>query len=179
MTSDNDGRPRDEQAAPRAVDAPVGGSVGGSVGGLVGGLVEASVQGALQDAAEATVHCFACSRVNPISLGMRLWMDGELCRGVFTPREEHCGWTGVTHGGLLFTALDEVMANWLWLQGLRGFTARSDVRFREQVPTGTELVLQARCLERRRRLVTLAASARRAVDDCVVAECEAKFMLVE
>jgi acyl-coenzyme A thioesterase PaaI-like protein len=117
--------------------------------------------------------------VNPVSLGMRLWMDGDVCRGEFTPREEHCGWTGVTHGGLLFTSLDEVMANWLWLQGLRGFTARSDVRFREQVATGTALVLEARCVERRRRLVTLAAQARRADDDRIVVEGEAKFMLAE
>lgn len=124
-----------------------------------------------------TVHCFACSEVNPVSLGMRLWMDEEVCRGIFVPRPEHCGWTGVTHGGLLFTALDEVMANWLWLQGLRGFTARAEVRYREQVATGTPLLLEAHMMERRRRLITLAASARRESDGVVVAESEARFML--
>lgn len=124
-----------------------------------------------------TVHCFACSEVNPLSLGMRLWMDGEVCRGTFTPRPEHCGWTGVTHGGLLFTALDEVMANWLWLQELRGFTARAEVRFREQVATGTLLLLEAHAVERRRRLITLAATAKRESDGVVVAESEARFML--
>jgi len=128
---------------------------------------------------DGTVHCFACSRVNPVSLGMELWLDGDVCRGTFTPREEHCGWTGVTHGGLLFTALDEVMANWLWLQGLRGFTARCEVRYRQQVPTGTELELEAHRVEQRRRLVTLAASARRAADGEVVAESEARFMLAD
>lgn len=126
---------------------------------------------------DSTVNCFACSRVNPQSLGMHLWMDGELCRGTFTPTDQHCGWTGVTHGGLLFTALDEVMANWLWLQGMRGFTARCEVRYREPVPTGTDLVLQARRIDGRGRLVTLAAEARRAVDDVVVAQCEARFMV--
>ena len=127
---------------------------------------------------ESTVNCFACSTVNPVSLGMELWLEGEACHGRFTPREEHCGWTGVTHGGLLFTALDEVMANWLWLRGLRGFTARCEVRYREQVPTGTPLLLEAERVDGRRRLVTLAARARRAADGIVVAECEARFMLV-
>lgn len=131
----------------------------------------------ISDAADGTVHCFACSRINPVSLGMDLWLDGEVCRGTFTPRDEHCGWTGITHGGLLFTALDEVMANWLWLQGLRGFTARCETRFREPVPTGTTLTLEARKVDGRRRLVTLAAAARRAEDGEVVAECEARFML--
>ncbi|MCC5874126.1 MAG: PaaI family thioesterase [Gammaproteobacteria bacterium] len=124
-----------------------------------------------------TVHCFACSEVNPVSLGMRLWLDDDVCRGTFTPRPEHCGWTGVTHGGLLFTALDEVMANWLWLQQLRGVTARAEVRFREQVATGTPLLLEAHAVERRRRLITLAASAKRASDGIIVAESEAKFMV--
>ncbi|MEE4361919.1 MAG: hotdog fold domain-containing protein [Pseudomonadales bacterium] len=129
--------------------------------------------------ADATVNCFACSTVNPVSLGMELWLDGDLCRGRFTPREEHCGWTGVTHGGLLFTALDEVMANWLWLRGLSGFTARCEMRFREQVPTGTALLLEAERTEARRRMMTLVARARREADGVVVAECEARFMLAE
>lgn len=124
-----------------------------------------------------TVHCFACSEVNPVSLGMKLWLDGDVCRGTFTPREEHCGWTGVTHGGLLFTALDEVMANWLWLQQLRGYTARAEVRYRGQVPTGTELVLEARVVERRRRLIRLHATACRVDDGTLVVESEASFML--
>lgn len=142
-------------------------------------MIDETAAGSSDAAAEGaeTVHCFACSEVNPVSLGMRLWMDDDVCRGTFTPRPEHCGWTGVTHGGLLFTALDEVMANWLWLQQLRGVTARAEVRFREQVATGTPLLLEAHAVERRRRLITLAASAKRASDGIIVAESEAKFMV--
>ncbi len=139
-------------------------------------MTNETAAGSSEEQAE-TVHCFACSEVNPVSLGMRIWMDGEVCRGTFTPRSEHCGWTGVTHGGLLFTALDEVMANWLWLQQLRGFTARAEVRYREQVTTGTPLLLEAHVLERRRRLITLTATARRESDGVVVAESEARFMV--
>ena len=124
-----------------------------------------------------TVNCFACSRTSPLSLGMEFRLEDGRCHGRFTPGEHHCGWTGVTHGGLLFTALDEVMANWLWLQSLRGFTARSEVRFREPVPTGTALELEAWRIDGRRRLVTLGAEARRADTGVVVADCEARFML--
>lgn len=108
---------------------------------------------------------------------MKLWLEDDVCRGTFTPRTEHCGWTGVTHGGLLFTALDEVMANWLWLQDLRGFTARAEVRYRQQVPVGTELALEARLVERRRRLIRLQGRAWRAEDRVLVAESDASFML--
>ena len=125
----------------------------------------------------STAYCFACSQTNPLSLGMKLWLEGERCHGRFTPAEEHCGWSGVTHGGLLFTALDETMANWLWLQSMRGFTARCEVRYREPVPTGTALELEAWKIDGRRRLVTLGAEARRADTGAVVAECEARFMI--
>jgi len=121
--------------------------------------------------------CFACSRENPVSLGMRLWLEGDRCEAVFTPREEHCGWTGVTHGGLLFTALDEVMANWLHLRGEHGFTARCEVRFRATVATGTALRLTAELVERRGRLVRLRSVARRAADGILVAESDARFMV--
>ena len=132
---------------------------------------------AVDEERDGTVNCFACSTTNPVSLGMQFRLDGDRCHGTFTPSDDHCGWTGVTHGGLLFTALDEVMANWLWLQSLAGFTARCEVRFREPVPTGTALELEAWKIDGRRRLVTLGAEARRAADGAVVAECEARFML--
>jgi hypothetical protein len=32
----------------------------------------------------------------------------------------------MTHGGLIYSALDDVMANWLFLQGARGHTAKCD-----------------------------------------------------
>lgn len=129
--------------------------------------------------AEETAHCIACSTTNPQSLGMRFELQGDRCLGHYTPTEEHCGWRGVTHGGLLFTALDEVMANWLWLQGLAGFTARSEVRYRAPVATGTALRLEAWCLRQRKRVVDLQGQIVDERSGEVVAEAEARFMLLE
>ncbi|MBL6808558.1 MAG: PaaI family thioesterase [Pseudomonadales bacterium] len=129
--------------------------------------------------AEETAHCIACSPTNPQGLGMRFTLEGDRCVGHYTPTDDHCGWRGVTHGGLLFTALDEVMANWLWLQGKAGFTARSEVRYRAPVPTGTALRLEAWCVSARRRVVDLQATLQRGDTGEVVAEAEARFMLLE
>ena len=38
---------------------------------------------------------------------------------------------------IVFGLLDDVMANWLWLQGLQCFTARADIRYRSELAVGT------------------------------------------
>ena len=81
------------------------------------------------------------------------------------------------HGGLLFALLDDVMANWLWLQGQACFTARADVRYREPLTIGTPVVLEGRCERRRGRLAQMQGLILRAADGEVVAEASARFML--
>ncbi|MCY3820983.1 MAG: hypothetical protein OXH52_16770 [Gammaproteobacteria bacterium] len=47
---------------------------------------------------------------------VRFRLEGEVCRAEFTPDEECGGYEGVTHGGILFSLLDDVMANWVFLR---------------------------------------------------------------
>jgi hypothetical protein len=82
-------------------------------------------------------RCFVCGPSNPIGLKLKFRIDGDVCRAEFTPAEQHMGYQGLTHGGIIFSLLDDVMANWLWLQGERCFTARADIRYREALPIGT------------------------------------------
>ena len=91
-------------------------------------------------------HCFVCGPSNPIGLGVRFRLVEDLCLGEFTPDERHSGYRDVTHGGIVFSLLDDVMANWLWLQGLAAFTAKADVRYRAELPVGAAVRLEGRCL---------------------------------
>ena len=122
-------------------------------------------------------RCFVCGPSNPIGLHIEFHLDGEVCRAVFVPSENHCGWDGVTHGGILYSALDDVMANWIFLQGMRGFTAKCEVRYREELAVGTPVRLEGRMIRRRGRLVQLEGLAIRNADDVVVARSTASFML--
>jgi acyl-coenzyme A thioesterase PaaI-like protein len=83
----------------------------------------------------------------------------------------------VTHGGILYSALDDVMANWIFLQGMRGFTAKCEVRYREELAVGTRVRLEGRMIQRRGRLIQLEGLAVRDADDVVVAKSTASFML--
>ena len=102
---------------------------------------------------EATSNgCFVCGPGNPIGLKLTFRIDGDVCRAEFTPAEVHAGYRGVTHGGIVFSLLDDVMANWLWLKGIQCMTAKADIRYRGELPVGTPVRLEGRCLKQKGRL---------------------------
>ena len=129
--------------------------------------------------AEETAHCIACSTTNPQSLGMRFEMQGDRCLGHYTPTEEHCGWRGVTHGGLLFTALDESDGELALAPGHGGLYGAFRGALPRPVATGTALRLEAWCLKQRKRVVDLQGQIVDQESGEVVAEAEARFMLLE
>ncbi len=101
--------------------------------------------------------CFACSPQNPIGLHLKFTMENETCRAAFTAGENHQGWDGFVHGGLLMTLLDEAMAQWLWRKEIRAMTAEMNVRFSLPVAIGQEIVVEAQGVKNHRRLYQLAA----------------------
>jgi len=121
-------------------------------------------------------RCFVCGPSNPIGLGVSFRLDDDVCRAEFTPDERHMGYEGVTHGGILFSLLDDVMANWLWLRGERCFTARAEIRYRANLPVGTPIRLEARLVRRKGRLAMLEGQVIRQDSDEVVAEASGAFM---
>lgn len=124
----------------------------------------------------AANQCFVCGPDNPIGLRVRFALDGDLCVGEFTPGEAHRGYDKVTHGGILFSLLDDVMANCLWLQGEMCFTARADVRYRAHLPIGTPVRLEGRCTRRKGRLAVMEGRVLRLDTGEVVAEASGSFM---
>ena len=128
----------------------------------------------LQDAAN---RCFVCGPSNPIGLNVRFRLDGEICRAEFTPDARHAGYENVTHGGILFSLLDDVMANWLWLQGIKSFTAKADIRYRAALPIGTPVCLEGHCRQRRGRLALLEGKVVQQADAALVAEATGHFMI--
>ena len=124
----------------------------------------------------ASNGCFVCGPANPIGLKLKFRLDGDVCRAEFTSSDVHAGYKGVTHGGIVFSLLDDVMANWLWLQGIQCMTAKAEIRYRDELPIGTPVRLEGRCLKRKGRLALMEGRVIRAADDVLVAEASASFM---
>lgn len=103
-------------------------------------------------------------------------MEEGVCRGEFTPHDQHMGYAEVTHGGIVFSLLDDVMANWLWLQGEHAFTAKADIRYRAELPIHTPVRLEGRCTKQKGRLTLMEGSVIGVADEFVYAVATASFM---
>lgn len=122
--------------------------------------------------------CFACGPYNPIGLKMKFELRDGICRTSFLPGNEHQGWNGYMHGGLISTILDEVMAQWLWKQGIKAMTAEMTTRFIKPVPVGTEVSAEASLIYKKRRYIELAAKVELPGGE-VAARAKAKFLRVD
>lgn len=127
-------------------------------------------------AIEAATMCFACGPDNPIGLQIRYRLQDGICGGEFTAGENHVGYANTVHGGIIFSALDDVMANVLYLQDIKAHTARCEIRYRSALQVGQTICLRGWIENERRRLILLKGEARLASDDSLVADCEASFM---
>ncbi len=126
---------------------------------------------------EAATMCFACGPDNPIGLKIKFHVDGDICTAEFTPNENHVGFQNTVHGGIIYTALDDLTANILYQQGRKAHTARCEIRYRHPCAVGEKLPLTGWIDSERRRLIMLKGEIRRAIDDVLVADCEASFIL--
>ena len=121
--------------------------------------------------------CFVCGPANAAGLQVRFRLDGEVCRAVFTPASHHVGYDGVTHGGILFSLLDDVMANTIFLGGERCYTAKAEVRYRQALEVGTPVRLEGVLRRRKGRLAICEGRVVRQQDDVVIAEATGSFMI--
>lgn len=121
--------------------------------------------------------CFGCGQENPIGLKLEFRKQGDEYVAEFTAREEYQGWSGIMHGGITATILDEGLGRLSWEEGYNAITAELTVRYKKPIYTGMKLRISA-CLtgEEGRRVY----GAARATDEAgnVVAEATAIMVKV-
>lgn len=122
-------------------------------------------------------NCFVCGPGNDIGLKIKFKLEDNVVRAEFTPGEMHCGFDNVTHGGIIFSVLDDVMANWIYLNGIRAYTAKCDIRYKDSLPIGTRVLLEGHCVKQRGRLIVMEGKMSRAESGELVAETQASFMV--
>ncbi|MFO7948251.1 MAG: PaaI family thioesterase [Armatimonadota bacterium] len=120
--------------------------------------------------------CFACGQSNPHGLRLNDFnYDGDRYWVSFTPQRHHQGWSGVVHGGIVATLLDEVMTRMLWHEGTNAATAELNIRYHHPTPVGEELTATAHKVQRRHGVMSMEAEVE-TDDGTVLASARAKFM---
>jgi len=103
-------------------------------------------------------HCYGCGLDNPLGLHLKFDWDGKTARSEFTAGENHQGWAGIVHGGLICTLLDETMGYVSWYKGLDCVTAKFEARLRCPARIGRRLLLSGSVIEESRRLLRVGAT---------------------
>ncbi|GHO88742.1 PaaI family thioesterase [Dictyobacter formicarum] len=124
-------------------------------------------------------RCFACGQNNPSGLHMMFRTENDTVVSDFQPREEHQGFPGVIHGGIIATVLDEALNRTSVLADKPTWTmtGRLEVRYRRYVPYGPLLRVRASLSSQRGRMVQASGKLTLAEDESVVlAEAQGTFM---
>ncbi|MDL2268138.1 PaaI family thioesterase [Desulfovibrio sp. OttesenSCG-928-G15] len=106
--------------------------------------------------------CFICdnngSNARSLHLQLRYDADEQAVYIPCDPDESWCGFSGVVHGGLVATVMDEAMA-WAVKQrcGEWAFTAECVIRYKKPVQPGCGYYAKARVVAAERRKISVEA----------------------
>lgn len=121
--------------------------------------------------------CFACGKLNASGLRLQFSFRPHEARTTFVPGKIHQGYSGIMHGGIMSTLLDEAMA-WAALNmGLQVLTAELTVRFKKPVRIGDEIRIIGRLKDSHGKIVHAEAEARDS-DDAILATATARLVRV-
>ena len=102
--------------------------------------------------------CFGCGQNNPIGLKLGFRWDGKTARAEFTPTKFYQGWSGLVHGGILISILDEAMAYAALFEGRHCITAKMQVKLSRLAPIDEPLIITSSTIRKTRKLVEAKAA---------------------
>ena len=121
----------------------------------------------------ACPNCFGCGADNSIGLRLQYRREGDVLVTEFMPGDEHEGWHGIVHGGIITTLLYEVMENFAYLNGTVAMMRDMNTRFRSPAKTGERITATARLEEHLGRRMSVTATLEQ---DKLIAEGSAQLV---
>ncbi len=133
----------------------------------------------LEDVRVRYAHCFGCGSDNHAGLkisGFETANDEVTAN--FVPKDEHRGFHDVLHGGVIATALDEILA-WtaILVAKTMAVTAKLELRYRNPPPPGVEYLLKGRLVDQSGRRLKLEAEC--SAQGKPIAEASAIFLATD
>lgn len=121
--------------------------------------------------------CFCCGKDNEHGLHLSIWYpeNGAAETSLKVP-EWFSGWKSMTHGGLLATLLDEIMAHACVGISRTAVTAEITVRYQKAVQTGTRIRAVGKVDEAKGRILVTRGWIYDS-DGAVAAEATARFIV--
>ena len=123
--------------------------------------------------------CFGCGAANQSGLQLDGFSrDGDQVSVTFVPQSHHTGFADILHGGIVATALDEIMA-WtaMLVEGVLVVTGTMELRFRKPARAGATFRLVGELIERRGRRLMINGTLYDG--ETMIADANAMFLVVD
>jgi acyl-coenzyme A thioesterase PaaI-like protein len=130
----------------------------------------------LNDHSEYQVN-FVHGLRNPRGLHLQYHLAGDRVVTTWVPDDDHAGFPGVVHGGLIAAVLDDAMGRCSVLHRRWVVTGRMETRFRQVAPIGAALLVEGWTTRFTRRVMQ-AASRMSLQDGTTVAEATGTYLPV-
>ena len=122
-------------------------------------------------------NCFGCGSDNPIGLKLIYRIEGENVVTDFVPQEDHQGWPGITHGGIITSLLYEVMENYPYQNGIVAMMRGMETRFKRPISTGQKITAKSWLVKESGRMLKIGGSLTDD-DDVLLAQGEADLLVL-
>ena len=122
-------------------------------------------------------NCFGCGQDNPIGLRLTYASEGDAVVTRFVPQEDHQGWPGIVHGGIIATLLYEVLENFSYQQGVIAMMKQMDTKLRRPGKTGVEIVARSWLAGRSEKEMQVSATLT-SDDGTLIAEGSAELVIL-
>ena len=122
--------------------------------------------------------CFGCGENNQCGLQMKFRGTGEHLVTSYTARQDHEGYDGVLHGGIMATLLDEIMGSIVQERGKNCVTAEMTVKYILPVRTGDTIEAFANVVSEEGRKIRVHGVAK-LLDGTIVATSDGLFITIE
>lgn len=128
---------------------------------------------------EDNKKCFACGLENRYGLHLEFIIDkNNIMQTEFIPLEQHQGFKGIAHGGLIGLILDEIMVNLAWKLGKNAVTAELTIRLKRAAKVGEKLIFRG-WIDKEDKKIIYAKAEAKDVNSSIVATATAKCIKVK
>jgi len=118
---------------------------------------------------------FVCGKDNPIGLKVKIFKEKNIVNAEFIPEENHQGYKGIVHGGVIFSIMDEVMSRAVMVtKGIMTLTVEINIKYRKKAKVGKKIIFTAKMGRDLGRMVEAEGKAF-LEDGILIAEAKGKF----
>ena len=128
---------------------------------------------------EDNKKCFVCGPENRYGLHLEFVIDkNNIIQTEFVPLEQHQGFKGIVHGGLIGLILDEIMVNLTWKLGKNAVSAELNIGLKRVAKVGEKLIFRGWIDKEDKKIIYTKAEAKDE-NGAVVATATAKCIRVK